>query len=340
MPTKSKKPASNVFAGAIAGINESVSAFFEGAQQFPVALDQIDVAPRQIREELEDEENTLQELADSIKSLGVISPILLRKKNNGHFQLIAGERRFRAAVIAGLAEIPALVREMTDQQAEDMQAAENIQRKNLTHIELARRLQKDMDELGSVEAVMARRNKSRSWISKILSLNNLTPQAQRLVSEGVTSDLAIIGGVRQIEERDPSAAKTLVDDLKQSMGQGDSRAKVDRARQQVKPTANKAKAAAYSLADLYAEVITGDAKAIAAALTPAQKEACMELHSCFDQGRATGKIGPVIFHGFNSRKFNTSGAGALRLAAFLRGMDAGPSGRFSLAEVLRLVQSA
>ncbi len=75
--------------------------------------------------------------------------------------MIAGERRVRAAQMAGLDAIPAMVRDLTDQQAEDIQAAENIQRKNLTNMELARRLQKDLEQLGSIDAVMAKRNKSR-----------------------------------------------------------------------------------------------------------------------------------------------------------------------------------
>jgi ParB family chromosome partitioning protein len=239
MSKKSTKPAgANIFAGAIEGLGDSVSAFFtdDEAQQFPVALDLIDMRP-QIRTELEDEDNPLPELAASIKAVGVISPIFLRRKGE-RYELIAGERRVRAAQMAGLDAIPAMVRDLTDQQAEDIQAAENIQRKNLTNMELARRLQKDLEQLGSIDAVMAKRNKSRSWVSKILSLNKLPEQTQRLVTEGVTADLAIISDVRQIEARDPFVAKELVDDLKRNFGKGDSREKVQRVRARIKPAAN------------------------------------------------------------------------------------------------------
>ena len=266
MSKKSTKPAgANIFAGAIEGLGDSVSAFFtdDEAQQFPVALDLIDMRP-QIRTELEDEDNPLPELAASIKAVGVISPIFLRRKGE-RYELIAGERRVRAAQMAGLDAIPAMVRDLTDQQAEDIQAAENIQRKNLTNMELARRLQKDLEQLGSIDAVMAKRNKSRSWVSKILSLNKLPEQTQRLVTEGVTADLAIISDVRQIEARDPFVAKELVDDLKRNFGKGDSREKVQRVRARIKPAANKAKAARHDLGELYAQARTGDAKAIAAA---------------------------------------------------------------------------
>lgn len=341
MSKKSTKPAgANIFAGAIEGLGDSVSAFFtdDEAQQFPVALDLIDMRP-QIRTELEDEDNPLPELAASIKAVGVISPIFLRRKGE-RYELIAGERRVRAAQMAGLDAIPAMVRDLTDQQAEDIQAAENIQRKNLTNMELARRLQKDLEQLGSIDAVMAKRNKSRSWVSKILSLNKLPEQTQRLVTEGVTADLAIISDVRQIEARDPVAAKELVDDLKRNFGKGDSREKVQRVRAKIKPAANKAKAARHDLGELYAQARTGDAKAIAAALTPEQKKACEELREYFEQGCNAAKAGRAVFEGFDSRVFGTAGAGALRLAAFLRGVDAGQSGRFQLAEILRLVQSA
>ena len=335
-----KVAAPNLFSGAIVGLKDSVSAFFseDEAQQFPVSIELIDIH-RQDRTELEDDENTLQELADSIKAVGVISPVFLRKMGE-RFQLIAGERRVRASRMAGLASVPAMVRELSDEMAADIQTAENIQRKNLTNMELARRLQTDLDRLGNVEAVMLKRNKSRSWISKILSLNNLPTQAQRLVSEGVTADLAIISDVRQIEARDPAAAKALVDDLKKNFGKGDSRTKVQRLRAKVKPAKNKTRAARNGLADLYAETMTGDVKTIAAAFASEHKDACDELREFFDRGRKTAKVGSAVFQGFVSREFSSTGAGAVRLAAFLRGIDAGQAGRFQLAEILRLVQPA
>lgn len=338
--TKTKAATHNVFADAIVGLKDSVSAFFteDETQQFPVALDLIDVHA-QDRSELEDDENTLQELANSIRAVGVISPVFLRKMGD-RFQLVAGERRVRASRLAGLTTIPALVRELTDELAASIQTAENIHRKNLTHLELARVFQRDLDRLGSIDAVAAAHHKSRSWVSKILTLNKLPAQAQRLVTEGVTADLAIIGDVRQIEARDPAAAKELVEDLKQNIGKGDSRAKVQRVRARIKPAANKTKAARHDLAELYAEARAGDAKAIAAALTAEQKAACDELRACFDQGRKTAKSAQAVFQGFENRIFGTTGAGALRLAAFLRGVDAGQAGRFQLAEILRLAQSA
>ena len=131
-----------------------------------------------------------------------------------------------------------------------------------------------------------------------------------------------------------------MDDLKKNFGKGDSREKVQRVRAKVKPAANKAKAARHDLGELYAQARTGDAKAIAAALTPDQRQACEELREYFQQGCNAAKAGRTVFEGFDSRVFGTAGAGALRLAAFLRGVDAGQSGRFQVAEILRLVQSA
>ena len=172
VPAKKTKASANVFAGAIAGLSGGVEALFAGdqADMFPVSLDLIDTKS-QVREEFEDEDNTLQEMADSIKALGVISPIFLRPVGE-RFELVAGERRLRGARLAGLDKIPALVRALTDEQSAQAQLAENIQRKNLTQMELAKRLRADIERLGSVEAVLPHYQKSRSWVSKILAFND------------------------------------------------------------------------------------------------------------------------------------------------------------------------
>ncbi|MDG5824449.1 ParB/RepB/Spo0J family partition protein (plasmid) [Xylella fastidiosa subsp. pauca] len=112
-----------------------------------------------MRESFEDEENTLEDLAASIKVRGVLQPILLRSNSEG-YELIAGERRYRASKLAGLEQIPAYIREMSDEEAEDAQMAENIHRKNLTQIEEAKKIQRDLDKLGSVDAVLEKHQKA------------------------------------------------------------------------------------------------------------------------------------------------------------------------------------
>src|SRR5690606_30176801 len=103
----------------------------------------------------EDADNSLQELADDIAKRGVLQPILVRPVQGGRYQLIAGERRFRAAKLAGLANIPVHVKAMSDEEAEEAQFIENIHRKNLTLREQAARIQRDLDACGGdVKAVL------------------------------------------------------------------------------------------------------------------------------------------------------------------------------------------
>ncbi len=204
------------------------------AQYSLIPLDMIEVKI-QIRMEFEDEENPLSDLANSIKMHGVLQPIVIRPSSTGYI-LVAGERRYRASVLAGLDSIPAIIRDMTDEEAEDTQLAENIHRKNLTQIEEALKIQRDLDRLGNVEAVLEKHQKSRPWLSKMLSLLNLPEQAKRLVSENVSADVEIINTVKTIEKHDPKKAKALVDDLKMTRGKENARDKVAAVKEEVKPS--------------------------------------------------------------------------------------------------------
>lgn len=195
----------------------------------------------QIREELEDEENSMAEMEASVMEHGVFQSVLVRPMENGPapYKLVAGERRYIASERAGKTDIPALIKVMTDEEAATIQMQENVQRKNLTQIELAKRVQKDLDELGSTEAVLAKHKKGRAWLSQILSLLKLPEQAKRLVSEKISADLDVINSVKVIEKVNPAAAKELVDDLKKSKGKEDSRKKVNEVKAKVKPKAEK-----------------------------------------------------------------------------------------------------
>jgi ParB family transcriptional regulator, chromosome partitioning protein len=232
----------NAFAGAADILDAGIDALFSdaGAQFSLIPLDMIEVKI-QIREIFEDEENTLAELAASIEARGVLQPILLRPTTNG-YQLVAGERRYRASMLAGLSEIPAYIREMTEDEADDAQLAENIQRKNLTQIEEAKKIQRDLDRLGSVEAVLEKHQKGRPWLSKMLALLNLPEQAKRLVTESVSADVEVINIVKTIEKADPKKAKALVDDLKKTRGKENARDKAAAVKEEVKPS-KKAKEA-------------------------------------------------------------------------------------------------
>jgi len=226
----------NAFSGAADAMGAGIDALFadQGAQFSQIPLDMIEVKS-QIREDFEDEENTLKDLAASIQARGVLQPILLRPTATG-YELIAGERRYRASKLAGLADIPAYIREMSDEEADDAQLAENIHRKNLTQIEEAKKIQRDLDRLGSVEAVLEKHQKSRPWLSKMLSLLSLPEQAKRLVTENVSADVEVINAVKTVEKADPLKAKQLVDDLKNTRGKSNAREKVAAVKEEVKPS--------------------------------------------------------------------------------------------------------
>lgn len=248
MTAAEKKGAKNkpVAKGAYAGLGDMLNAGDLGSltgdngQDYSlIVIAEIAVKP-QVREIFEDAENSLEDLADSIREHGVLQAIIIRPIPGPiPFELVAGERRLRAATIAGLEQIPAIVRELTDEEAEAIQFAENIQRKNLTQIEIGNRLQRDLDELGNIEAVMAKHKKSRAWISKWLSILDLPEQAQRLVDEKLSADPEVILGVKQIEKVSPEAAKEVVDELKKTQGEskkgGNARDKVQAAKDAVKP---------------------------------------------------------------------------------------------------------
>ena len=217
--------------------------FDESANNFSlVYIDQIEVKG-QIRQLFEDEDNTLSDLAESIKARGVLQPILIRpnpdSKSSATYELVAGERRYRAGKMRGLEQIPAYIREFTDEEAEDAQYAENVQRKNLTQIEEAKKLQRDLDRLGSTEAVLQKHNKSRAWLSKMLGLLKLPEQTRRLITENISADVEVIHTVKAIEKISRPEAKALVDELKSTPMDGRARDKVAKVKDKVKPPVSK-----------------------------------------------------------------------------------------------------
>ena len=140
-----------------------------------------------------------------------------------------------AARLAGLEKIPAHIRDMTDQEAEDAQFAENVHRKNLTQMEAAKKLQRDVQRLGSVQAVLELHSKSKAWLSKALGLLDLPQQSKRLVTENISADADLINMVKTIEKADPAEARHLVDTLKAARGTKDARDMALAVKNKVKP---------------------------------------------------------------------------------------------------------
>lgn len=149
-------------------------------------LDAIEVNPHQPRTSFN--ESTLQELASSIKELGVIQPITVRKIEFNTFQLVSGERRYRASKIVGLKTIPAYIRIANDQESLEMALVENIQRQDLDPIEIALSYQRLIEEIQLTQEEMSSRvGKNRSTIANYLRLLKLDPIIQTGMRDGFIS---------------------------------------------------------------------------------------------------------------------------------------------------------
>jgi ParB family chromosome partitioning protein len=149
-------------------------------------LDAIVVNPFQPRSNFNDE--TLQELASSIKELGVIQPITVRKIDFNQYQLVSGERRYRASKLIGMETIPAYIRIANDQESLEMALVENIQRQDLDPIEIALSYQRLIDEIELTQEKLSERvGKKRSTITNYLRLLRLDPIIQTGIRDGFTT---------------------------------------------------------------------------------------------------------------------------------------------------------
>ncbi len=155
-----------------------------GSLRIPVG--EIDVNPKQPRRDFD--EHSLQELAASIKTHDIIQPVTVSKMPSGRFRLVAGERRLRAAKIAGLADIPAYIRQTNDHQLLELALLENLQREDLNAMEIAMSYKRMMEELNFThEQVGERMSKDRSTIANFIRLLKLPPDIQIAVRTGELS---------------------------------------------------------------------------------------------------------------------------------------------------------
>ena len=144
------------------------------------------LAPGKYQPRTQMDSESLQELADSIRAQGLMQPILAREVAGGGFEIIAGERRWRAAQLAGLAEVPVLLREVPDDAVAAMALIENIQREDLNAIDEAHGLQRLIHEFGMThDAVAQAVGKSRAAVSNLLRLLNLSRPVQDMLTAGL-----------------------------------------------------------------------------------------------------------------------------------------------------------
>src|SRR5690349_20084794 len=156
----------------------------EATAQRPLQIDSDLIEPSPFQPRTRFREEALEELARSIKSSGIIQPLVVRPIGN-RFQLIAGERRWRAAQRAGLTKVPAIVRQVPDELALEMTLVENIQREDLNAIEAARAFERLMDEFQlTQEAVAERTGKDRATVANSIRLLKLETKIQDWIEEG------------------------------------------------------------------------------------------------------------------------------------------------------------
>ena len=156
------------------------------------------------------DKTALEELAASIRSLGLIQPISVRKLSEGHYQIISGERRFNACQMAGMTMIPAYVRDATDQGMLEMAIVENIQRENLDPIELAMSYQRLIDECSLTQEQMAlRMGKKRASITNTIRLLKLPAKVQHDLKVGLLS----VGHAKVILGVDDPASQEMLCDM-------------------------------------------------------------------------------------------------------------------------------
>ena len=158
----------------------------ESSGSLSLPISQVETCSSQPRKRFDDE--SLQELADSISQHGIIQPLTVRKLSSGYYQIIAGERRWRAARLAGLQEVPVIVIEADDRKAAELAMIENLQREDLNPMEEAAGFQSLIESYHMTQEEAAQRvGKSRSAVTNALRLLGLTPSVRKLVEEGKLS---------------------------------------------------------------------------------------------------------------------------------------------------------
>lgn len=158
----------------------------EDVQTQEIDISLIDRNPNQPRKTFNDE--SLKEMAHSIATYGVLQPLLLAKTSNDRYLIIAGERRFRASLLAKLKKVPAIVREFTPQQIQEISLIENLHREDLNAIEAAEGMRELMDNHGLTQEEVANRiGKSRPYVTNTLRLLQLPAEVTDLVRQGKLS---------------------------------------------------------------------------------------------------------------------------------------------------------
>src|SRR5437899_984850 len=181
-----------------------------GAQE--ISLELIDPNPYQTRRKIKEE--TLNELAESIRASGVVQPVVLRPGPNGRYQLVAGERRWLASRRAGKTSVPAVIRQISDEQAMEITIIENLQREDLNPMEQARALERLSREFNlTQEQIASRTGKDRASIANFIRLLKLPPTVQDALENGLLSfgHGKVLAGLAGFPEHLENAAREAIE---------------------------------------------------------------------------------------------------------------------------------
>lgn len=182
MPNPKRKNALGRGLGSLMGEAQSETGFND-VKENQLNIDQIKPNPNQPRTNFKPDE--LQELANSIKEHGVIQPLIVRKVSN-YYQIIAGERRYQASKLAGLTEVPVVIKDVDDQKVLELALIENLQRSDLNPIEEARGYKQLIQKSGMTQEALSKAvSKSRSTITNSLRLLDLPEEVQQLLFDGL-----------------------------------------------------------------------------------------------------------------------------------------------------------
>ena len=179
-------------AGKLGGLGKGLDAIFiendTNDSNNNVFLKISDIEPNRDQPRKDFNEEALRELADSIATHGVLQPLLVRPLAGGGYQLVAGERRWRASRMAGLSEVPVIIREMTDSEMTQIALIENLQREDLNSVEEALGYKSLMDAYNLTQDEVAKAvGKSRPAVANVMRLLNLPEEIQSMLKEGEIS---------------------------------------------------------------------------------------------------------------------------------------------------------
>jgi len=240
-------------------------------------LDLITPDPNQPRKQF----RNIDALAKSIEEKGIIQPIIVSVKNkDGFYMIIAGERRYRAALEAGLKTLPCIIRQETDANIVILQLLENDQRENVSPLEESEAISQLIDQMAISKAQIAKElGRDPSWVSIRLGLKKASDGIKALIQEGIIEDIRTLHELRMFEESDPIKAQALITRMRNNTVTGSYRQVIANARREKNPVIREAKT--YKIKNLklnngYLELDLGNERPIRYAIDQAVLESFIE----------------------------------------------------------------